>query len=151
MKNKKNEMKELTKDMNQEQKEKYKEDSIKKKTDEQVKLKLEKKKLKDKEKEAYKKLSKEEKLKLKEQKNKENKLKQTTKYIEFPYLEELDDKQYNELKNGNWVVSDPRKQIKLNIYLILFIQLIFYYSQKDHLKPNAEFLLPSHTNLIFAP
>jgi hypothetical protein len=105
MKNKKGQMKELTKDMNQEQKEKYKEELIKKKKDEQVKLKLEKKLLKDKEKEAYKKLSKEEKLKLKEQKNKENKL--TTKYIEFPYLEELDDKQYNELKNGNWVVCDP--------------------------------------------
>ena len=40
----------------------------------------------------------------------ENKLKQTTKYIEFPYLEELDDKQYNELKNGNWVVSDPGRR-----------------------------------------
>ena len=48
---KKNEMKDLTKDMNQEQKEKYKEDLIKKKKDEQVKLKLEKKLLKDKEKE----------------------------------------------------------------------------------------------------
>ena len=76
-----------------------------------VKLKLEKKLLKDKEKEAYKKLSKEEKLKLKEQKNKENKLKQTSKYIEFPYLEELDEKQYNELKNGNWIVCDPEKDV----------------------------------------
>jgi len=110
MKTKKNEMKDLTKDMNQEQKEKYKEDLIKKKKDEQVKLKLEKKLLKDKEKEAYKKLSKEEKLKLKEQKNKENKLKQIIKYIEFPYLEELDEKQYNELKNGNWVTADPGKR-----------------------------------------
>ena len=110
MKTKKGQMKELTKDMNQEQKEKYKEDLIKKKKDEQIKLKLEKKLLKDKEKEAYKKLSKEEKLKLKEQKNKENKLKQTSKYIEFPYLEELDEKQYNELKNGNWIVCDPGKR-----------------------------------------
>ena len=110
MKTKKNVMKDLTKDMNQEQKEKYKEDLIKKKKDEQVKLKLEKKLLKDKEKEAYKKLSKEEKLKLKEQKNKENKLKQIIKYIEFPYLEELDEKQYNELKNGNWVTADPGKR-----------------------------------------
>ena len=41
MKNKKGQMKELTKDMNQEQKEKYKEELIKKKKDEQVKLKFE--------------------------------------------------------------------------------------------------------------
>jgi hypothetical protein len=99
MKNKKNEIKELTKDMNQEQKEKYKEDLIKKKKDEEVKLKLEKKLLKDKEKEAYKKLSKEE-------KNKKNSI---SKYIEFPYLEELDEKQYNNLKKANWVVCDPGK------------------------------------------
>ena len=106
-------MKELTKYMNQEQKEKYKEDLIKKKKDEQVKLKLEKKLLKDKEKEAYKKLSKEEKLKLKEQKKKETTEKSITKYIEFPYLEELDEKQYNELKNGNWVSADPGKRCLL--------------------------------------
>ena len=55
MKNKKNEMKELTKDMNQEQKEIYKEELLKKKEDKQVKLKLENKLLKNKEKEAYKK------------------------------------------------------------------------------------------------
>jgi hypothetical protein len=110
MKNKKGQMKEITKNMNQEQKEKYKEYLIKKKKDEQVKIKLEKKILKDKEKEAYKKLSKEEKIKLKKQKNTENKNKLTTKYIEFPYLEELNETQYNELKNGNWVVSDPGKR-----------------------------------------
>jgi hypothetical protein len=110
MKTKKNEMKDLTKDMNQEQKEKYKEDLIKKKKDEQVKIKLEKKILKDKEKEAYKKLSKKEKIKLKEQKNTENKNKLTTKYIEFPYLEELNETQYNELKNGNWCCIDPGKR-----------------------------------------
>jgi hypothetical protein len=97
MKNKKSEMKELTKDMNQEQKEKYKEDLQKKKNEEQIKLKLEKKLIKDKEKEGYKKLSKEE-------KNKRNSI---SKYIEFPYLEELDEKQYNILKKANWVVCDP--------------------------------------------
>jgi hypothetical protein len=97
MKNKKSEMKELTKDMNQEQKEKYKENLQKKKNEEQIKLKLEKKLIKDKEKEGYKKLSKEEK----------NKKKSISKYIEFPYLEELNEKQYNELNNGNWVVCDP--------------------------------------------
>jgi hypothetical protein len=110
MKNKKGQMKEMTKHMNQEQKEKYKEDLIKKKKDEQVKIKLEKKILKDKEKEAYKKLSKEEKIKLKEQKNTENKNKLTTKYIEFPYLEELNETQYNDFKKDNWVVCDPGKR-----------------------------------------
>uniref|UniRef100_A0A6C0EFP5 Uncharacterized protein n=1 Tax=viral metagenome TaxID=1070528 RepID=A0A6C0EFP5_9ZZZZ len=109
MKNKKGQMKEMTKNMNQEQKEKYKEDLIKKKKDEQVKIKLEKKILKDKEKEAYKKLSKEEKIKLKKQKNTENKNK-LTKYIEFPYLEELNETQYNDFKKGNWVVCDPGKR-----------------------------------------
>ena len=34
-------------------------------------------------------------------------LKLTTKYIEFPYLEELNETQYNELKNGNWCCIDP--------------------------------------------
>ena len=62
-----------------------------------IKLKLENKLIKDKEKEGYKKLSKEEK----------NKKKSISKYIEFPYLEELNEKQYNELNNGNWVVCDP--------------------------------------------
>ena len=79
----------------------------KKKEDEQVKLKLEKKLLKDKEKEAYKKLSKEGKLKLREDKKNENKGNSITKYIEFPYLEELNENQYNKLKNNNWVVCDP--------------------------------------------
>jgi len=109
MKNKKGQMKEMTKNMNREQKEKYKEDLIKKKKDEQVKIKLEKKILKDKEKEAYKKLSKEEKIKLKKQRNTENKNK-LTKYIEFPYLEELNETQYNDIKKGNWVVCDPGKR-----------------------------------------
>lgn len=131
MKTKKNEMKDLTKDMNQEQKEKYKEDLIKKKKDEQIKLKLEKKLLKDKEKEAYTKLSKEEKLKLKEQKNKENKLKQPTKYTEFPYLEELDEKQYNELKNGNWVTADPGKRTLM--YMKNKEGITYKYTNKMHI------------------
>ena len=131
MKTKKNEMKELTKDMDQEEKEKYKEDLIKKKKDEQVKLKLEKKLLKDKEKEAYKKLSKEEKLNLKEQKKKEITEKSITKYIEFPYLEELDEKQYNELKNGNWVTADPGKRCLL--YMKNKDGITYKYTNKMHM------------------
>ena len=104
MKAKKKEIKELTKDMNQEEKEKYKDELIKKKKDEHIKIKLDKKLKRDKEKDEYKKLPKEEKVKLKEQKKKDKKI---NRYIEFPYLEELDDIHFNELKNGNWCCVDP--------------------------------------------
>jgi hypothetical protein len=108
MKVKKKEMKDNTKDMTQQEKEEYKKNQLKLKKDNEVKIKLEKKLKKDKEKEEYKKLSKTEKASLKESKKKEIKV---DKYIEFPYLEELNNDQYNNLKNNNnWIVCDPGKK-----------------------------------------
>lgn len=111
MKEKKNEMKEKTKNMNQEEKEKYKQKMKSIKKEEQEKIKLERKIKREKGKEEFKKLSKEEKTKMKEQKKKENEEKQINTYIEFPYLEELNEEQYNELKTSNWVVWDPGKRV----------------------------------------
>jgi len=108
MKNKKAEMKEKCKDMTQEAKEKYKTDLEKVKKEEQNKIKLENKLKRDKEKEEFKKLSKEEKLKLKNDKKEQDKI--NKKYIEFPYLEDLDNDQYTELQNNNWIVADPGRR-----------------------------------------
>ena len=111
MKNKKAEMKEKCKDMTQEAKEKYKADLEKVKKEEQNKIKLENKLKRDKEKEEFKKLSKEDKLKLKNDKKEQDKI--NKKYIEFPYLEDLDNDQYTELQNNNWIVADPGKRVLL--------------------------------------
>jgi hypothetical protein len=131
LKNKRNEMKELTKNMTQDEKEKYKNQINKNKKDAQEKIKLEKKQQKDKEKEALKKLSKEEKQKLREQKKKDNINIQNNKYIEFPYLEELNEKQYNDLKNNNWLVCDPGRKN------LLFLKnkngLTYRYSNRMHM------------------
>jgi len=108
MKNKKAEMKEKCKDMTQEAKDKHKIDLEKVKKEEQNKIKLENKLKKDKEKEEFKKLSKEEKLKLKNDKKEQDKI--NKKYIEFPYLEDLDNDQYTELQNNNWIVADPGRR-----------------------------------------
>ena len=105
MKNKRTEMKNNCKDMTQEEKEEYK---LKVKNDkqlEQEKIKLENKQKRDKHKEAFKKLSKEEKNKIEKQKK--------IDYNEFPYLEELNDNQLEELKNNNWVCCDPGKRVLL--------------------------------------
>lgn len=115
MKNKRADIKGKCKDMTTEEKEKYKSSLIKNKKEEQENFKLERKLKKDKEKEEFKKLTKDEKAKLKE--NKKQNIKE--KYIEFPYLEELNDAQYNELKSNNWVVSDPGKRC------------LFYFKNKE--------------------
>ena len=128
MKNKKKEMKENTKNMSQEEKEKYKKDQIKLKKDKDDKIKLDKKIKRDHEKEEYKKLSKTEKAILKDKK-KEVK---NDKYIEFPYLEELNNEQYNNLKEkNNWVVCDPGK--KCILYMMNQDGKTFKYTNKNHI------------------
>ena len=102
MKNKKKETKETCKNMNDEQKEKYKTELEKNKKEKYEKIKLENKKTRDIETEKFKKLSQEDKNKIKEQ----DKLKRIEKQIEYPYLEELTEKQYIDLKTQNWVVID---------------------------------------------
>ena len=111
MKNKRNEMKNNCKDMSQEEREEYKLKVKNYKKLEQEKIKLENKQKRDKYKEEFKKLPKEEKDKIKKQKEEEQKLK--VDYIEFPYLEELNDNQLENLKNNNWVCCDPGKRVLL--------------------------------------
>ena len=91
MKTKRKESKILYKDMTQEEKEKHKEDKLNKKKDANENIKLVNKEKRDKEKLEFKKLTKEEKdKKIKEAiKNKETN--NLNKYIEFPYLEELNE------------------------------------------------------------
>lgn len=133
MKNKKNEMKVNCKEMNQDEKEKYKLDLKKKQKEEQEKIKLKNKIKNDKEKEAFKKLSKEGKIIFKEEQKKNKPIKQVNeKYIEFPYLEELNDSQYNKLKNNNWVASDPGKRCLF--YMKNKDGIRFRYSNRNHMK-----------------
>lgn len=115
MKNRRNEMKNNCKNMTQEEKEKYK---IKVKNDKQLeqdKIKLENKQKRDKQKEDFKKLSKEEKNKIKKEQEKVDysEFRGHCLQNEFPYLEELNDNQLEELKNNNWVCCDPGKRVLL--------------------------------------
>jgi hypothetical protein len=105
MKKKKREMKEKCKDMDDEEKKKYKEKIEKQKKEENEKIKLANKKKRDEEKAKFKKLPKEEQKKIMDEQKKVRLEKQTTQ-IEYPYLEELTDKQYEDLKTQNWAVID---------------------------------------------
>jgi hypothetical protein len=111
-KNKKQQMKKTCKDMTQEEKEKFKEDLEIKQKKEQEKIKLQNKQIRDKMRADFKKLSKEDKIIAKQKIDEEKKLKNKN-YVEFPYLEELDEKQLEVLENNNWVVVDPGKKTLL--------------------------------------
>ena len=105
---KKQQMKETCKDMTQENKEKYKEELKNQGKLKQEKIKLENKQKRDKMKIEFKKLSKEDKV-IEKQKIEDAKKLKNINYIEFPYLEELDDKQLENLEKNNWIVNDPGK------------------------------------------
>ncbi len=111
MKNKKKENKELTKNMTEEQKTEFKKklEESKKKQEQSYKLKLKEKK--DKEKEAFKKLPKEEQNKILEKRKQEIKEAKILNGSDFLYLEDLNDKQLEEVKNNNWLTCDPGKNI----------------------------------------
>ena len=109
MKNKRQEMKEICKDMTQKEKEDYKAKLADIKKEEKEQRKLELKKARDKKKEEFKKLSKDKKEKLKTKQKKELEEKKKNKYIEFPYLEDLNDDELTQLQKSEWVVSDPGK------------------------------------------
>jgi hypothetical protein len=83
------------------------------------------KQLKDKQKEEFKKLPKEKKeeVKLKIVKN---------KYIEYPYLEQLNDNQLKNLEKSNWLVVDPGK--KNLLYMKNLNGKKLRYTNKKHLK-----------------
>lgn len=116
---KRNENKEKTKDMTKEQKEEFKKkyQEEKKKQDHEFKLKL--KEQQDKQKEAFKKLPKEEQTKILEKRKQEIKEAKILNGTDFLYLEDLNDKQFEELKNSDWEVVDP-----VLIYFIKNISII---------------------------
>jgi hypothetical protein len=128
MKNKKKEMKNNCKNMTQQQKEEYKINlkNIEKEND--LKYKLRFKETTDKMKQDFNKLSKEEKLKIKQTIDK----KKLEKYIEFPYLEDLNETKLNKLKKSNWCVLDPGKRCLLYMKNSNGIRL--RYTNKTHLK-----------------
>jgi hypothetical protein len=110
-KNKKNEIKDKTKDMTEEQKNEFKKklEDENKKQEQAYKLKL--KEQKDKEKEAFKKLSKEEQTKILEKRKQEIKESKILNGTDFLYLEDLNDKQLEEVKKNNFLCCDPGKNI----------------------------------------
>ena len=132
MKNKKNDMKIKCKDMSQEQKEKFKAELKLKKKQEQEQIKLKNKEARDKQKTEYNKMSKEQKEEYKQKIKKDKDEKNKNKYIEFPYLEDLDDNQLNELKNNDWCTNDPGK--KKLLYMKNKYGKRFRYSNKEHIK-----------------
>jgi len=115
MKNKRKENKELTKDMTEEQKTEFKKkcEEEKKKKDKEFKLKL--KEQKDKEKEAFKKLPKEEQNKILEKRKQEIKEAKILNGTDFLYLEDLTDKQLEEVKKNNWLTCDPGKNTLMHM------------------------------------
>jgi len=115
MKNKRKENKELTKNMTEEQKTEFKKkcEEQKKKQDKEFKLKL--KEQKDKEKEEFKKLPKEEQNKILEKRKQEIKEAKILNGTDFLYLEDLNDKQLEEVKNNNFLCCDPGKNTLLHM------------------------------------
>jgi len=115
MKNKRKDNKEKTKDMTEEQKTEFKKksDEEKKKQEQAYKLKL--KEQKDKEKEAFKKLSKKEQKKILDKRKEEIREAKILNGTDFLYLEDLNDKQLEELKNSDWEVVDPGVNTLLQI------------------------------------
>jgi hypothetical protein len=112
-KNKRNEYRENTKNMTQEEKEDYRklQNEEKKKIQDNYKLQLKEKK--DIRKKEFKKLPKEEQDKIKDSIKKEkieNKIKNN---IDFRYLEDLNNNELEEIKNNNWVAIDPGKKTLL--------------------------------------
>ena len=105
---KKQEMKETCKDMTQEEKEKYKEELKNQDKLKQEKIRLQNKEIRDKMKAEFKKLSKEDKV-IEKQKIEDAKKLKNINYIQFPYLEELNESQLENLEKNNWVVNDPGK------------------------------------------
>jgi hypothetical protein len=123
MKGKRQQNKELYKTMTQEEKEAHKLELVKQQKEIQDNYKLKLKQTKDKEKANFKKLTKEEQKKVID----ENKKK---KFIKFPYLEDLNYNQLEELKVNKWVVIDPGKRVLL--YMKDKEGNTFRYSNKQH-------------------
>ena len=107
----KNIAKDLYKDLSQDEIEVLK---VKKEMDikeNKLKESLKKKEFKDKKRAEFKRLSKEEKITEIEKIKLEKELERKTKYVQFPYLEELNETEYVKLQmENNWAVIDPGKK-----------------------------------------
>lgn len=123
MKKKRSEIKEHCKDMTEEQQQKYRKELNQKKKDNDVEAKLKIKEKQKKAKEEFKKMTKEEQQKIKDKIKLE-------KRAQFPYLEELNDTEIEELKNANKVYVDPGKRDLL--YMMNNDGKIFVYSNKQY-------------------
>lgn len=114
------ETKTLLKTMNEEEKIKYNKDKEKNKIKQKEEQRLKRMKIK----EDFKKLSKEEKEKV-------IKIKKENEFVEFPYLEELNENQFEQLKNANKVYIDPGKRNLL--YMMNDKGTTLRYSNKEKL------------------
>jgi hypothetical protein len=118
MKNKRNEIKEATKNMTPKEKEQYKQKLKDNKKQESDKIKASIKTRKEEQKQAFKKLSQSEKIKIIKR--------------DCPYLEDLTKEQIEQLKTNNWVVCDPGRNTLL--YMKSKNGIVFRYSNRKHLK-----------------
>jgi len=107
----KNTAKDLYKDLSQDEIEVLKVKKEMDKKENKLKESLKKKEFKDKKRAEFKRLSKEEKKTEIDKIKLEKELERKTKYVEFPYLEELNETEYVKLKlENNWAVIDPGKK-----------------------------------------
>jgi hypothetical protein len=125
MKNKNNEIKKACIDKTYDETIEYREQLKENKKNLKLKNQKKIKKIKDKNIKEYKLKTNEEKEKIKEDLDKE-------KHKNFPYLDELNDEQYNNLKTSNWIVNDPGKRCLLYLKSANGKQL--RYTNKNHLK-----------------
>ena len=132
MKDARREAKILYKTLEQDEIEKIKIQKELDKKEKKEKEKLERKQERDRKKAEFKKLSKheqqEQRIKEKFERDKKNK----EKYIEFPYLEDLNDTEYENLKNEDIAVLDPGKRDLIR--MMNRKGVIFRYSNKQHLR-----------------
>jgi len=94
--------------------------------------KVQKKKETDKRKENFKKLSKEEQKQQRERIKQEKEQDRKNAYIEFPYLEQLNEVETANLKTANYVVTDPGK--KALVTMKNKKGVVLRYTNKQHLK-----------------
>jgi len=103
------------------------------KKDKLMKIKLEEKMEKDRKKLEYNNLSKDEQKKIRERLAKEEEIKKIMRYIEFPYLEELNESEYlNLMVKDHWVVCDPGKRFL--VYMKSKDGRYLRYSNAQHLR-----------------
>jgi hypothetical protein len=128
----------LYKTLSQKKIEKIKANNEVKKKQLKIADQLARKKERDLKKELFKKLSKEDQLKQRSKEKDERDRKKKETYIEFPYLEDLNETEYDNLKKSdNWVVCDPGKRDLLYMKNKNGVQL--RYSNKQHLKKTKRF------------